>query len=550
MEYKTRIPENFQRYNANLLAWEDITRLDINKLTDSIIAAGCGNIRVPGGDPGNFWNWNEGGVVGDAKADQNGDGRRYPPGYDRTPEPLPFHLRWQVHKTSFTLENIDPLFTLTGADGTWVVNINSGGGGGESALDKEVRHLKKAESLGLPVDVIEIGNELYFGIPNYRWSGADGQEPLESADDYARVCKRWSQRMRSEFPNAEIYAIGTIPEKHEDPRAIDWPNALDRENTWDAIDGITIHPYHSINEASNAQLSDVGDNKRAEEIALASLNKLRDTMSKPSLSRIPDRKKILITEHGVIEDANNPKTGRVVWGNTWASALCLDIHNMIFLKDERIEGSYLHVLSGNPQWEAIHNEQGLAIDPAKRGRENAPYTGGIAEPLSLTLHGYVLGLSDGIWDGGQGELIADQPGFMAWAVAQGEARFINATNVYGSERTLIVPDDFVGVARVYSADPWLTEPQESKYPEPETKRLEPGDTLTIPAWSKVVCLGAVAGDEPIEPTTPVDPPVDAPPVDETEVKKLRRRVRRLETQTARIYKLLSQLAGGIEDVIE
>ena len=521
-----RIPANFQGYNAALVGFDNFKEAPPAILADTLEYIGAKRLRLPGGDIANFMNWDEGRIIGDAKADEHGDGRRYGKysDFDRTPEPLPFHLRWQTHK-EFKLEDVASVVKNGRFELTWCVNILTGGGGGETALAKEVRHLKEAEALGMSVDNIELGNELYFTIPNYRWSIADGEGAIENSAGYARRAARWAQRMRQEFPDAKIYAIGSDGHHYQDQ---DWNEQLVNHGVFDYVDGVTIHPYHSINEASNAQLSDVGNAQRAEEIAIASLNQLKDTLNNPKLDLIPDDKRILITEHAVIEDSNNPKTGRVVWGNTWASSLCLTLHNLTFLVDGRIEGADLHVLTGNPQWEAIANERGEGIDPAKRGKENAPYSEGVYEPLEPTMHGFTLGLSADILNGGEGTLLASEPGYMAIMVERDGSTFLLAVNTTNKERSLTVPDGFNGVVSFYVAGPWYDKP--TLLDEDEILYFKAGEEIDIPAWSKVIGEGAaVENDPPVDVTPPTVEPAPNTPSDMSEkLRELNRRLTALE----------------------
>jgi hypothetical protein len=502
------IPQNFIGYNFELVALSGIgDNADSVTMAQTIRKIGGKRLRFPGGDGANYWNWDEGGIIGDAMADPSGDGRRYPPGFDRTAEPLPVHLRYEVSKQSFTLPNLSRVITNSGAVITWVVNMNTSGGGGQTGVQKELRHLQEAAALGYPITNIELANELYFGIPNYMWSVSDGEPSNSTNAVYASKAKNYAQIFKAAFPAAKIYAIGTADARFLGSRERDWNAALNTENLWGSVDGITIHPYYGINEIG-AQMADVGNAARAETLAKLALQKLRVSLRAPSLGVIPAGKHIMMTEHNFIEDANNPETGFVILGNSWLGALLVDAHNHEFLKYPRIKGSDLHTLTGNVQWDGMVNEVGAHVDPTKRGVQTNPGTNGLAPRLGPTVTGLVCGLSAKVFDGGVGKLVQDgvtNEGVFAWAVTRGGVSGLSAINLTNSSFTLTMPAEITSglPVKVYTAAPWSTPIGEAGFPTPALSTVS-GATLNLPAFSKVI-IGQLGETPPTATVTDVQP---------------------------------------------
>jgi hypothetical protein len=487
------IPVNYAGYNFDALALSTLApaSIDVVKLAASTRAVGTRALRVPGGDPSNYWNWDRGGLISDARPDANNDGGNG----TRTPEPLPVWLRYEVSKTGFTIANFDNYLSQldAGTEIVWPVNMLTGGGVTESALDKEVRHIEAAIAAGINIVAIELGNEFYFEIPNYVASTATGQQSLTTETVYANIAKTWAIRLKQEFPTLKVVAIGTEDNSNDSLRFVRWNAALNTANIWPHIDGITIHPYMNIAKLS-AVLADVGNSSRAGEIAWDSLQYLRYLMASPSLGFLPPTKEIWLTERNIIEDPNNPETGAIVLGNSWIGSLILDLHDHQFLVDPRIKKSLVHTLLGNPQWEAISNEAGAAVDPTKRGNQANPVTDGLMSPLSPTMLGFVHKLSADIFNGGTGRLLAADNAYMAWQIDRTNGTStISAVNCTNSTKTLNVPSSGNWNAARYTNAAWFSVTNNNQIPAPITSTVTSGGTYSIPPFTKAILTGNAGG---------------------------------------------------------
>ena len=476
------VPDNYSGYNANAVEISDWSNIDlVNALADAVEEIGGQTLRIPGGDTANYWDWDIGGVV--QWSNEAGEARptwEYP---YFLPEPLPLALNWE-YGTTASLENMHRLFTESGAEPLWVVNMNT------SDLGKEMRHLQEALAAGYDIERIELGNELYFGIQNYVRPDFGGEAPqvggTPTARDYAAQAKEWAIAIRSipGLENATIAVTGVSPEHVPERRGVEWWPALlektgpDNRSAVDVVDAFTLHPYYSTNDLGITK-GDVGNFNRAGEIARQGIAYLRDTLEDPALhnEELKD-KELWITEHNIIEDAV------VVLGGTWLQALMIDIHTQEFLKDTRVTSSYAHILTGNAQWQGITDEYGLQIDGSQRGIADRPFTTDAEDAFEPTAMGLVLGKTADVFDDGTATLLKSGEAFIAWMVENSETN-ISAVNANSQSDTLILPEGQTWEIVTYKADPWATVYEESEL-QISVQTLRGGETLTIDAFTKVI----------------------------------------------------------------
>ncbi|MFK8184701.1 MAG: lectin-like protein [Phormidesmis sp.] len=489
--FSREVPENYSGYNANAVEisdWGD--RNKVQALAQAVKGINAQTLRIPGGDTANYWDWDLGGVV--QWENEHGESRA-PWAYPYfLPEPLPLALNYE-YGTTASLDNIKPLFTQSGAEPIWVVNMNT------SHKEKELRHLKEALDKGFSVERIELGNELYFGIQNYTRADFGGESPEQvggspTARDYAQQAKEWALAIRNVpgLQNATIAVTGVSPLHVPEQRGVEWWPALlektgpDNRSAIDVVDAFTLHPYYSTQDIGITK-SDVGNRQRAGEIAEAGIEQLRHTLADPALHTPQLQDKALwITEHNIIEDAV------VVLGSTWLQALMMDIHTQEFLKDERTTISTAHLLTGNPQWQALADENGLHIDGAQRGIADRPFTSTPHAAYQPTAMGMLLGKTAEIFDDGTATLLKSDDAFIAWQVEdpQGNTpthsdRNLSATNASDTAQTLVLPEGETWEVTLYTADPWATITDEAQLHQ-RIQTLAGGQTLAIPGFSKVI----------------------------------------------------------------
>jgi hypothetical protein len=195
-------------YTAPPPSWTDPAWLN------AIRKVGIQAVRYPGGDAGNYWDWQT--------------GTDYP--------------RGNAVATDDSLSDLARLHQATGAVPIYNLNVMSldneyvDSSSLSSAIENQMQMLSAASSLGLPVDYLELGNEFF-------WTEADDDTVFPTAADYASTMDEWTARLRSEYPDTPIAAVASIPYA-TDPRTKTW-NAAVIGKVRDT-QAVTLHRYESI----------------------------------------------------------------------------------------------------------------------------------------------------------------------------------------------------------------------------------------------------------------------------------------------------------------
>ena len=199
--------------NANLTAfdapWEDA------RLIASVRDLGLRHIRYPAGTLGNYWDWDEGWV--DAGV------------------PDSLMIPWVVRQglkdapRRYTLDNLALVHEATGVTPVYMLNMLS------KDLEHGLRGLRRARDLGMPVEYVELGNELYFDLPFPKLV-------YPTPEDYGRACAEWMAAVRAEFPGARVAVVGNYLERHDRQRG--WTQRVLGECP--GADAVTYHKYTPI----------------------------------------------------------------------------------------------------------------------------------------------------------------------------------------------------------------------------------------------------------------------------------------------------------------
>jgi len=465
-QFSRTLPDNYSGYNVNAVVignWDDTEK--IQAITEATRETGAQTLRVPGGDAANFWDWDIGGIIA-----------------ERTPNTEPHNLAKEIPKalrnrsnTNATLENIEPFVTGSGAEPIWVVNMLT------SDLQSEIDTLLKAKRLGMSVDRIELGNELYFQIPNYTRKDV-------TALDFAIRAKEWALAIRDvpELADSTLAVTGSIGTTQSERGRI-WMDALitktgeDNRSVLDVVDAYTLHPYYKT-EPLQIRQGDVGKRGRAGEIARGGTAALREILAAPSLNRAAlDNEEVWITEHNIKE-----KKGSLTMGNSWLHALMLDLNTQEFLKDERTTVSIAHVLIGSPQWQGLKSANGTQVDASMRGKTYRPVIKDPSTALELTSIGLTLAKTNEIFTGGTATLLYSSEASVAWRV-QNDADKISMVNADDIEESLVLPEDQTWQVTTYTADPWSTPASDDDF-QITTTTMSGGSTLSVPGFSKVIAV--------------------------------------------------------------
>ncbi|HJU39743.1 MAG TPA: glycosyl hydrolase [Tahibacter sp.] len=187
-------------FNQN---WSMLPSLTTPRLLGSIRALAPQVLRYPGGTVSHDWDWESGTRV---------------------------HKRASTVEAPHTLKDLKTVVDATGADVIFVLDIVN------RDLDDQIRMLRTAESLGIPVHRLELGNELYAKDKGYEARFPDGKA-------YAAAVRTWSQKLRAAFPKARIASLllmRDVDERNE--RMARW-NADVTAGTAGAVDAYTLHVY-------------------------------------------------------------------------------------------------------------------------------------------------------------------------------------------------------------------------------------------------------------------------------------------------------------------
>ena len=199
-------------------------------------------MRYPGGLESECWNWSNGTFI------------LNPP----TPQPqcegFPGGGGWldlTVLKQALGLTAALPLFNL---------NVISASFDNPADPNNQMALLKQAQGSGIPVELVELGNEVYWNYSSYT-------APFPTPQAYATQASQWAAEIHGTFPGAQVAAVAaTIPPHRQalaqaqpcSPPPPPFPSTekekeqVARFSTWNAglggldvtnINALTMHPY-------------------------------------------------------------------------------------------------------------------------------------------------------------------------------------------------------------------------------------------------------------------------------------------------------------------
>ncbi len=249
-----------------------------------------GTIRYPGGAIANYWIWQSGTI--DKPATTSGAGK-YKPG--------------RVQDYGFTLRTLLGIVRETGTIPVFDLNLLS------STLSDQLRMLRTAQGLGIPVRYVELGNEFYLDFNTYL-------KAFPSAISYARTVAQWAPAIRAAFPSAQIAAVGSLPQNSARERS--WNRTL-LSVAGKYINAVTLHDYSGpiVKDPSPAQA------------LAAAQSSWRSTQA--VLTAIPSHYRIWFTEFNL--DQRSLSTGEPARGTTWLHGLYVAESVALFDQSPRVQ---------------------------------------------------------------------------------------------------------------------------------------------------------------------------------------------------------------------
>ncbi len=263
-------------------------------------------IRFPSGGNANWWDWKTGWFVDDPNV---------PP---HNPNQAPVYN---------TLENFKVLVDETGAVPLFALNMIS------STLDYQLEMLHYADSLGMEVKYIELGNEFYLAEEedsSYIYS------IFPDAQTYGIVASKWIDSIHAHFPEAKVAAQGAF-NRNNQSRRVQWDGDL--LETLEGEDAITFHQYFS---SSGTEAKGEGDGKYTTSDVVEFLYrpfKAWNILATEDLPLVRPGKEVWITEYN-LQDFNIPVHG------SWGHALFVATQSLHYLESEKITNVNFHTVCG------------------------------------------------------------------------------------------------------------------------------------------------------------------------------------------------------------
>jgi hypothetical protein len=309
------VPVAFFGYNDQ--SAPSLNREDPN-LLNAIAKVQAKVIRFPGGQNGNYWDWQTGLTIGNYDTGINLGTNPYP-------RLLPSLLQQMalMHSTPIFMLNVltDPECKPP-AGGLCQYMPSS------PNLNYQLQMLQAAAALGIEVKYVELGNEYYLetGVntgPGYTLVYPD---PVTSSDPpagtvYARLATQWIAAIKKQFPHALVAAVGATQQTGSGRRGI-WNQSLFPALV--GADAITMHTYI---RTTVPQGTTVFDDTAAKTMLATSFSNWASI--EQDIAKLPAGVPVWFTEFN-LGDETEP-----VWG-TWAHGLLTATMAMLFLEDTHV----------------------------------------------------------------------------------------------------------------------------------------------------------------------------------------------------------------------
>lgn len=310
-----------------------------SQFVDAIKGLNPSVLRYPGGTVANQWDWVTGWTSSKAFKQQ------------------------AVNR--YRLEEFKKAIDATQAMPVYVLNMCT------STLDSQVIMLHHALEIGLPVKLVELGNEFYNPLKL-------NINKFPTALDYAREANKWIVRLKKEFPGIEIAVVGRS-EKEERLKAVpEEKEQEDRLKNWNSqlfsivknADAVTFHLYsgNGLNAVNTKQKkikherkSDYSDEERSVyQVAFESPGAVKEIFGIPfnrvkhfinnDVEIVPDNLKIWVTECNLFE-----KTGIV--SGTWTHGLYVLSLALLLAETNKTVMVLIHTLAGDAQFASVFNNE-------------------------------------------------------------------------------------------------------------------------------------------------------------------------------------------------
>jgi hypothetical protein len=167
-------------------------------------------IRYPGGTITHSWDWTQGIKIGSST----------------TPHPI---------------QDIKSMADATNAKFVFVVDIVN------RTIEDQILMLTSIQNIGVPINYIELGNELYGQDTEYVTAFPSGTE-------YASKATLWTIKLKEKFPNAKIAALLQCRNSNSTNTRLNQWNSLVVNGTISMVDAYTYHIYIPVGGNSKSRI--------------------------------------------------------------------------------------------------------------------------------------------------------------------------------------------------------------------------------------------------------------------------------------------------------
>lgn len=267
-------------------------------------------VRIPGGDPAAYWDWQTGIVA-------------------------PNETRSEPVNKENNLERYLEGIKATGTTPIIVLNMLT------ADLQNQLTMLQTIEENGVPVRYIELGHGLYQGGLQSNYGQA-----FPTGSDYTAVAEEWITAIRERFPEVSIAAVAA-PEGIERGRRIgDWNEAV--YALADSQDlAVSLYPFPNQGLDSGQKLQE----SMVPTVFGLPFQTWRQYSAgdQSPLASLPEDVPIWLTAYNIPDEAE----GDVQIAERYGQVMFVLIQSLIFLGDERVEFICPHQLMGPRPWAAF-----------------------------------------------------------------------------------------------------------------------------------------------------------------------------------------------------
>ncbi|WP_422860767.1 choice-of-anchor D domain-containing protein [Flagellimonas sp. S174] len=123
----------------------------------------------------------------------------------------------------------------------------------EDRLQRNLEMLRRAEASGMPVQFIELSNEVYFGAGKYQFLNFQGFREDNAGFGYPEACHYFITEIKKEFPNAKFAAVAYFDTEGSEGRRKDfWNGYVIPRLDSNLVDALTMHAYIESNPNQTA----------------------------------------------------------------------------------------------------------------------------------------------------------------------------------------------------------------------------------------------------------------------------------------------------------